>query len=706
MNNESFENIGPSLFYIDPIQQEILSNPLIVRTEGDQYIHDHKFFDKITVQNEIVINSESFSTTDGIIEQLSGNITADMLDYGNYALYNNGVGLRYKGIINKKQTDKFYVFHNQLNKPVTTLNLGAQDLGTLVVREPVDDNEVATKSYVNSHGGGSYLPLSGGTLSGDLTFDNGLDIVNLRNIKFSDNFIYNALYFPNNNRLAITSYNSDGSADQFMLFNNLSGQNHIEVMKDIQQHGNIEMKNSKTIKDLPNPVLSLDCCNKAYADTKLALNGGTISGNINMGNNDILNIDHLSINSGVIIEADSNSISYFRPFGTGVNSQIVAFTNSARNTTTMSIRGQEQLMDLHTNRIINVGPGTGVNDATNLSQLNTRLPTSGGTMTGLITFAPSVISAINLNGTNFIYNSPNPNNAGDVSNKAYTDTKLSLSGGTMSGGINMNNNNILMSSTTGVNSAQIQFPNDNRILTLANSDMVMYRGDDHYIAVGTAGPYVGSRLNLQNNKIIGLSNGTAGTDAINLNQLNTGLNSRLSTAGGLLTGELNMNGNKITSLGNPTNAGDAATKAYVDNNASAGTFRYVNKSFNALQFQDGGQTTLEIDFESIIPDGNYSFDISIYVKYNPDGIAADDFTFMTSPITNNAPFPFFLKSPLTMHHAFITPNNETYGTTNLKWTDIRTSSTNNTSFRVLFQYNGGTAWNFDINFRGVVTKIG
>jgi hypothetical protein len=59
-----------------------------------------------------------------------------------------------------------------------------------------------------------------------------------------------------------------------------------------------------------------------------------------------------------------------------------------------------------------------------------------------------------------------------------------------------------------------------------------------------------------------------------------------------------------------------------------------------------------------------------------------------------------------MHHAFITPNNETYGTTNLKWTDIRTSSTNNVSFRVLFQYNGGTAWNFDINFRGVVTKIG
>jgi hypothetical protein len=211
---------------------------------------------------------------------------------------------------------------------------------------------------------------------------------------------------------------------------------------------------------------------------------------------------------------------------------------------------------------------------------------------------------------------------------------------------------------------------------------------------------------MQTNKIIGLGAGTAGTDAINLNQLNTGINSRLSTAGGLLTGGLNMNGNKISSLGIPTNDADAATKKYVDDNAGVGTFRYVNKSFNAFQFLDGGQTTLEIDFESIIPDGNYNFDISIYLKYNPDGIAADDFTFMITPITNNAPFPFFLKSPLTMHHAYISPNNETYGSTSLKWTDIRTSSTNNTSFRVLFQYNGGTAWDFDINFRGTITKIG
>ena len=207
MNNESFENIGPSLFYINPIQQEILANPIIVRTEGDQTINGNKIFNgTVTIENEIIHNSTTFSTEDGIIEQLSGNISADMLDYGNYALYNNGVGLRYKGIINKKQTDKFYVFHNQLNQPITTLNLGTLDLGTIVVREPISDNEVATKGYVTSHGGGSYLPISGGTLSGDLTFDNGLDIVNLRNIKFSDNFIYNALYFPNNNRLAITSY--------------------------------------------------------------------------------------------------------------------------------------------------------------------------------------------------------------------------------------------------------------------------------------------------------------------------------------------------------------------------------------------------------------------------------------------------------------------------------------------------------------------
>ena len=202
----------------ETILQEILDN--MVTIDSDQTITGEKTFEKVIINDLSVNNQTTFSTEDGIIHQLTGNTVSDNLDYGNFATYNDE-GVKYKGIINKKGTDKFYVFHNQTTMPETSLDLNTQSLASLVVREPVAQNEVATKGYVESHGGGNFLPLDGSeNMSGDLTFDNGLDIVNLRNIKFSDNFMYNALYFPNNNRLAITSYNSDGSADQFMLYNN------------------------------------------------------------------------------------------------------------------------------------------------------------------------------------------------------------------------------------------------------------------------------------------------------------------------------------------------------------------------------------------------------------------------------------------------------------------------------------------------------
>ena len=147
MNNDSYDNSGLNMFSINPILQEIETNPKTVKTFGNQTIDgDKNFTGTVTIENEIIHNSSSFSTKDGIIHQLRDN-TADLLDYGNYATYNDGAD-KYKGIINKKMTDKFYVFHNQINEPTTSLNLGTQNLGTLVIREPTADNEAATKKFV------------------------------------------------------------------------------------------------------------------------------------------------------------------------------------------------------------------------------------------------------------------------------------------------------------------------------------------------------------------------------------------------------------------------------------------------------------------------------------------------------------------------------------------------------------------------------
>ncbi|MCP4055112.1 MAG: hypothetical protein GY739_19135, partial [Mesoflavibacter sp.] len=124
MDNTGYEINGLSFFDNNPVDTAIQENPDTVKVYGDQTINGDKIFNgTVTIQNEIIHNSTSFSTVDGVIEQLKNN-TGDMLDYGNYAVYNDGTGTKYKGIINKKGTDKFYAFHNQINQPVTSLNLG------------------------------------------------------------------------------------------------------------------------------------------------------------------------------------------------------------------------------------------------------------------------------------------------------------------------------------------------------------------------------------------------------------------------------------------------------------------------------------------------------------------------------------------------------------------------------------------------------
>ena len=271
MDNSGYDISGISIFSINPIDTAIKENPDTVKVYGNQTIGGDKVFTgTVTLENEVIHNSTSFSTEDGIIEQLKGN-TGDMLDYGNYGVYNDGTSTKYKGIINKKQTDKFYVFHNQINQPVSSLNLGTQDLGTLVVRDPVENNEAATKQYVESHGGGSYLPLIGGTLTGDLIMSNK-DIINIKNLDFDDTGLYNVLRFPSTNRFSII----EGDGNPFMHFNSLASNQLVEIMKNINIHGNINM--------ITNDINNCDSI------TANRLNITTNTGIINFGDNTVNNI--------------------------------------------------------------------------------------------------------------------------------------------------------------------------------------------------------------------------------------------------------------------------------------------------------------------------------------------------------------------------------------------------------------------------------
>lgn len=75
---------------------------------------------------------------------------------------------------------------------------------------------------------------------------------------------------------------------------------------------------------------------------------------------------------------------------------------------------------------------------------------------------------------------------------------------------------------------------------------------DDYLKTDGSNAMTGT-LNMNNQKIVNVSNGTNTNDAVNFSQLST----KLNTSGGTLTGQINMSSNKITNLADPTEDTDA-----------------------------------------------------------------------------------------------------------------------------------------------------
>lgn len=160
----------------------ISTDNTVVRTSGSQVIGgDKTFTGTVTLENSVIHNSTSFSTRDGIIEQNRDN-TTDLADYGSYGVYTDGTE-KYRGLINKAGTDKFYFFNNQTMKPASVLDLSTQDLATCVVRDPTAPQEASTKNYVDAIEN-SKLNLTGGTMTGAIDMSSN-KITNVGNASVS-----------------------------------------------------------------------------------------------------------------------------------------------------------------------------------------------------------------------------------------------------------------------------------------------------------------------------------------------------------------------------------------------------------------------------------------------------------------------------------------------------------------------------------------
>lgn len=153
-------------------------------------------------------------------------------------------------------------------------------------------------------------------------------------------------------------------------------------------------------------------------NSKLNLSGGTMTGNLSMGGKWIKDVRP---------PLDDNDVTT-KLFVDTVISQLENIVDDKLDKTGGTMTGD---VSMGGNSIHDVRPPMGDNDVTNKlwvdtvinnaetqleNKINTKLSLSGGTMTG----------NTNLN-NKFLYNCPNPNNPQDVANKQYVDSKASNS---------------------------------------------------------------------------------------------------------------------------------------------------------------------------------------------------------------------------------------------------------------------------------------
>ncbi len=178
----------------------------------------------------------------------------------------------------------------------------------------------------------------------------------------------------------------------------------------------------------------------------------------------------------------------------------------------------------------------------------TYLPLSGGTMSG----------TINMDNNN-VGNLPAPTANGQAARKLYVDDadalKLSLSGGTMSGTINMNNNNV----------GNLPAPTAN-----GQAARKLYVDDADALQLSRSGGIMSGTLDMNNNVLGNLTAPTAGGHAARKLYVDDADALKLPLAGGVMSGSVNMNGNSLSNLAEPVGSAQAATKGYVDTRVTAG----------------------------------------------------------------------------------------------------------------------------------------
>ena len=187
----------------------------------------------------------------------------------------------------------------------------------------------------------------------------------------------------------------------------------------------------------------------------------------------------------------------------------------------------------------------------------------------------------------------------NIPTKKYVDDavklKLGKSGGTLTGGLSMDDNKITDLGTPTANT---------------HASTKKYVDEQAALKLDLAGGQMTGPLGLGNGRLWDVETPTLDTNGANkkyvddkASTLQTSINGKLAKTGGTLTGELSMYNNKITDLATPTDNTDAANKKYVDDNASSNIVvkdaSYTTKYVPMKKVRIGG-SRLNTDLDSLL----------------------------------------------------------------------------------------------------------
>jgi len=516
---------------------------VILQTKGAQSISGSlEIGTDLTITGNLVVNGTTVTINTTILNVADKNITIANVDTPS-DLTADGGGITLKAATNKtilwNKTSDEWDFNCGINAGSNLMSSS----GT-----PIDVDHIVNKAYADL-----FLKLTGGTMSGSITMA-GNTILTCGNIGFNaggvDSYIVdNAAYLKMS---AKTKMDLAVNGNNIMTLNT----------NEIDLYHNLYM-NAKQIQAVGNPVLAQDAMTLNYADANYEPIDSAYTKAESDGKYEPIDSAYTKVEGDAKYEPIDSC--YTKAEGDAKYEPLdSAYTKSEADAKYALIAGYTSsgAINMNSNSFSNV-VNVGFTGIVNSISAATELSFIAGSERLKLTS-----SGIDVK-SHKILNVANATAGSDAMNQTASDARyLKLSGGTLSGDINMNVGSIS-------NLVNLGFYGSVNSLSAA-TELSFIAGSERLKLTSTG-------VDVKSHRILNLSNPANPTDALNMS---TGDDRYLARSGwGGMSGDLIMNSHKITTCSTPTATTDVVNKAYhdLDNDytfSGSSNIVTLNKSFD------------------------------------------------------------------------------------------------------------------------------